>query len=183
MFKFGKGLFGSEETRTLKNSQALSTEKDSLAADSLDKDSVKQDSSKQAAVASIKLALPNDNPDAVADWLLKELEADLAALPPIKEGEVALNGIYTFRNTPQDRLKVRCFVRNGADRPIRFTEVALGIVNAEGEVLARQIFDLSLIGEIPPGTARPVDLYFEPEAVLAPIPKEGWRLVFGMLEK
>jgi SLAP domain-containing protein len=112
----------------------------------------------------------------------KELmEKEVAAMPPIKEGAITINGIYAVRNG--DQLEVGIYIRNAMSRNLVLGRAYLAVTDLEGNVLARQMFNLSEMGEIPPYSIRPWELYYNAENLFVEEVKyDNWKLAFEIDE-
>lgn len=103
-------------------------------------------------------------------------------LPPLAKGSVSLVGMSL---SPHDEgLEVTAFVRNSADQPIRLGTMTLVILIGEQQLFTRQSFDLSVLGEIPPHSARPWSFVFAREHFLqVDVLLSNWKIAFEMAEK
>lgn len=101
-------------------------------------------------------------------------------LPLLKENQISLSGIEIKKEG--DRVFVKAFIRNSIAKGIRFQEpVPLLLLGPDGEVLARQEFDLTTIGELPAESSLPNVFVFEKESVRASeIPQTDWKLAFEL---
>jgi accessory Sec system S-layer assembly protein len=98
-------------------------------------------------------------------------------LPPLKPNQISLAGIEL--RTEDDKLIVSAFVRNSLSKGISLKETPILLVGPNGEHLARRVFDLSEIGEIPPKSSRPWNFEYRIADILnTNIPPEGWKLAF-----
>ncbi|AKA70832.1 SLAP domain-containing protein [Clostridium scatologenes] len=119
-----------------------------------------------------------DNDDNVMSDVQKDiLEEELEELPPIKDGEVNVSGIYVY--DAGEKLEVKAYIRNGYSQEIVLENVPLAIINSKNEILAYQIFNLKSLGAIPSHGARPVKIYFEKKNVrVDEIPMDDWSIGF-----
>ncbi|MCM3718493.1 accessory Sec system S-layer assembly protein [Fictibacillus phosphorivorans] len=100
-------------------------------------------------------------------------------LPPLKPNQISLSGV----DLKQDGgVTVTAFIRNSLSKAIKLQEMPLLLLDAEGKKLARKVFDLSVVGEIPAKSSVPwlfsfeaADLFVEGE-----LPKTGWKLAFEL---
>ena len=101
-------------------------------------------------------------------------------LPLLKENQISLSGIEVKKEG--DRVFVKAFIRNSLAKAIRFEEpVPLLLLGPDGEMLARQEFDLKTLGEIPAESSMPQVFVFEKESVKATeIPQTDWKLAFEL---
>ena len=60
------------------------------------------------------------------------IEEELNELPPLEDGQVSINGIYTF--DMGDKIEVSVYLRNGSSKQINFHIVPLLIVNKNGKM-------------------------------------------------
>ena len=98
-------------------------------------------------------------------------------LPPLKPNQVSLAGIEL--RAEEDQLIVSAFVRNSVNKGIRLAESAILLLGPNGEHLARKVFNLGELGEIPAKSSRPWHFNFHLSDVLSTdIPAEGWKLAF-----
>lgn len=98
-------------------------------------------------------------------------------LPPLKPNQVSLAGIEL--RAEEDQLIVSAFVRNSVNKGIRLAESPILLIGPNGEHLARRVFNLAELGEIPAKSSRPWHFAFQLSDVLsAEIPSEGWKLAF-----
>src|SRR3954452_7219611 len=75
-------------------------------------------------------------------------------LPLLKENQISLSGIEV--KTADGKVLVKAFVRNSLPKAIRFQEpVPLLLLGPDGDHLARQAFDLSVLGELPAESSLP----------------------------
>ena len=77
---------------------------------------------------------------------------------------------------------VKAFIRNSLPKAIRFQEpVPLLLLGPDGEILARQVFDLAVIGEIPAESSLPCLFVFEEKSVsVKEVPQTDWKLAFEL---
>ena len=103
-------------------------------------------------------------------------------LPPIAVGNVSITGVHI---APHDEgVEVTAFLRNGLPRPIRFEKMNLLILFGDQELFSRQEFDLSVIGEIPPFSARPWTFVFARENFLQKdVLLTNWKIAFELAQK
>ncbi|AWI03148.1 SLAP domain-containing protein [Clostridium drakei] len=119
-----------------------------------------------------------ENDDNVMSDIQKDILGDeIEELPPIKEGQLNVSGIYVY--DLGEKLEVKAYIRNGFSKEVSLDDVPLVIYNSKKEMLAYQIFDLKSIGAIPPKGARPVKVYFEKKNVYVEnIPMDDWSIGF-----
>lgn len=127
-------------------------------------------------VPTVLSLLENDD-NVMSDVQKDILEEELEELPPIKEGEINVSGIYVYDEG--ERLEVKAYIRNGLSEEIVLEKVPLAITNSKDEVLAYQIFNLKSLGSIPSHAARPVKVYFEKKNVrVDKISMDDWSIGF-----
>lgn len=127
-------------------------------------------------VPTILSLLENDD-NVMSDVQKDILEEELEELPPIKDGEVNVSGVYVYDEG--DKLEVKAYIRNGYSQEIVLENVPLAITNSKDEILAYQIFNLKGLGAIPSHGARPVKVYFEKKNVrVDKIPMDDWSIGF-----
>jgi SLAP domain-containing protein len=115
-------------------------------------------------VADIKLHLNEYDTGVMSDFQKEFLREELAELPNLEDGQVSINGIYTF--DMGDKVEVSVYLRNGLSKQINFDKVPLVIVNKNGDILAKQVMDMGEFGILPPLSARPYKVYFDKKNLL-----------------
>lgn len=126
---------------------------------------------------NIKLNLNEYDRGVMSDFQKEFIIEELNELPPLEEGQVSINGIYTF--DMKDKIQVSVYLRNGLSKQINFDKVPLVIVNKNGDVLAKQIMDMKDFGILPPFSARPYKVYFDRKNILVDtISKDDWKIQF-----
>lgn len=126
---------------------------------------------------NIELQLNEYDKGVMSDFQKEFIIEELNELPPLEDGQVSINGIYTF--DMGDKLEVSVYLRNGLSKQINFDKVPLVIVNKNGEVLAKQIMDMKDFGILPPLSARPYKVYFDKNNILIDkISKDDWKIQF-----
>lgn len=102
--------------------------------------------------------------DIIASDVQKEiLNDEIAALPPIKENDINISTIYAFEDS--ENIEVKVYFRNGLHRKVNFEYLPLTLLNSEGQVVGKKIFDLAEMGDLEYGAARPWKLFFEKSKV------------------
>lgn len=101
-------------------------------------------------------------------------------LTPLKENQVSLSGIEL--KVEDGKVMITAFVRNSLPKAIEFRGATpLLLLGPNDEVIARQEFDLTQIGEIPAESSRPWGFLFEEKNVkVAEIPQTDWKLAFEL---
>ncbi|SHH19426.1 SLAP domain-containing protein [Desulforamulus hydrothermalis] len=103
----------------------------------------------------------------ISPVLEETIARELAHLPPLPEGQVALDTIYVLPN--DDTVEVGFYLRNGKAEPVRFGRVPLMLQDDQGRPVARQEFDLGqVIEEVPPYSVRPCEVLFNRAELLLP---------------
>ncbi|MBY6268643.1 accessory Sec system S-layer assembly protein [Parageobacillus thermoglucosidasius] len=98
---------------------------------------------------------------------------------PLKKNQISLSGI-DLKQVPRGYV-VTAFVRNSLSRPVAFTPAPLLLLGPNNEVLARKVFDLSELGEVPPRSSRPWKFLFEQETLrTSELPLVDWKLAFEL---
>lgn len=127
-------------------------------------------------VPTVLSLLENDD-NVMSDVQKDILEDELEELPPIKEGQLNISGIYVY--DLGEKLEVKVYIRNGLSKEIVLETMPLAILNSKNEVLAHQMFNLKSLGTIPPHAARPLKLYYEKKNVyVEEIPIDDWTIGF-----
>jgi SLAP domain-containing protein len=128
-------------------------------------------------VVNIKLHLNEYDTGVMSDFQKEFLSDEVAQLPPIEDGQVSINGIYTF--DMGDKIEVSVYLRNGLTNKINFHKVPLVIINQKGDVLAKQTMDMHDFGLLPALSARPYKVYFDKANVFVDtIPMDDWKIQF-----
>jgi len=127
--------------------------------------------------ANINLHLNDYDRGVMSDFQKEFLKEELDEMPPLEDGQVAINGVYTF--DMGDKIEVSVYLRNGSSKQINFNKVPLLIVNENGGVLAKQIMDMTDLGILPPFSASPYKIYFDKTNVFVDtISKDDWKIQF-----
>lgn len=102
---------------------------------------------------------------------------------PLKPNQISLSGIE-LRQDESKNVSVTAFVRSSLDKPIKFEETTLVLLDQDGKVFGRKSFDLGAIGELPPRSSRPWVFEFnEKDLLRVDVPKTGWKLAFQLESK
>lgn len=126
---------------------------------------------------SAVLSLLEHDENVMSDVQKEILEEEITELPPIKEGEINVTGIYAY--DMGEKVEVKVYIRNGLKQKVSFGKAPLVILNSKEKVLAYQIFNLESLGELPPGSARPLKIYFEKKNLYVDkISLDDWRIAF-----
>lgn len=98
--------------------------------------------------------------------------------PPLKPNQLSLHGISIVK---EEGVRVSAFIRNSLDKPVKLEEATLVLLDAEGQVLGRKLFNLSDAGEIPAKSSRPWHfLYTKKDLFSEEVPEEGWKIAFQL---
>ncbi len=125
----------------------------------------------------INLSLKEVDENTMSEFQKGMLSDELAELPPLKEGEVSINGIYAY--DMGDKLEVNVYIRNGISKEVSLNLVSLVIVDKNNKVLARQMFNMSDVGIIPSMGGRPSKIYFDKENIFVDkISEDDWKIKF-----
>ncbi|GAB6159009.1 hypothetical protein JCM39194_22090 [Desulfotomaculum varum] len=118
-------------------------------------------------VTNLTVSPHPDKAYVISPVLEQTIAQELAALPPLPEGRVALDTIYVLPS--DDAIEVGFYLRNGKNEPVRFGQVPLMLKDSQGRVAARQVFDLGrVIEEVPPCSVRPCEVVFSRAELLLP---------------
>ncbi|NNU75445.1 SLAP domain-containing protein [Clostridium estertheticum] len=125
----------------------------------------------------IELDLSEYDKGVMSDFQKELILEELNELPPLEDGQVCINGIYTF--DMGDKIEVSVYIRNGSSKQINFHKVPLLIVNKNGDILASQTMDMKEFGILPPFCARPYKVYFDKINLFVNIiPNDDWKIQF-----
>jgi len=98
---------------------------------------------------------------------------------PLKENQISLSGVDLQRT--EQGYAVTALVRSSLTKAVRFQETPLLLIGPNGEMLGRKVFDLSLLGELPPKSSRPWKFLFEKHTLTTDeLPATGWKLAFEL---
>lgn len=125
----------------------------------------------------IELSLNNIDDIVMSDLHKDMIKEELSNLPPLKIGDVSINGIYTY--DMGDKLEVSVYVRNGFSKQISLDIMPLVITNKKGDVLAKQTVDMKDLGIIPSMGGRPYKVYFDKKNIFVEkIQEDDWSIKF-----
>ncbi|WP_159426160.1 SLAP domain-containing protein [Desulfolucanica intricata] len=103
------------------------------------------------------------------------MQKEISQLPPLKKGNIDIHGSYVVAS--EDKVEIGFYIRNGLSHPLRLSSMPLVISNKENKVLAKQVIDLSKLGDIPPHTVRPGEAYFDRKNIFVDeIPQDDWSI-------
>jgi accessory Sec system S-layer assembly protein len=98
---------------------------------------------------------------------------------PLKENQISLSGIE-LKQVKQG-VEVTAFVRSSLGKPINFQQMPLLLIGPNGDILARKVFDLTELGELPPKSSRPWKFLFEKHTLKTEeLPSTDWKLAFEL---
>ncbi|AZV55511.1 SLAP domain-containing protein [Clostridium sp. AWRP] len=127
---------------------------------------------------STVLSLLDEEENVVSDVQKEIFEDEIKELPPIKEGQLNVSGVYAY--DLGDKLEVKIYVRNGLSDKLNLRMIPFVIKNSKGDILAAQQFNLACLGELPPHSARPIKLYFDKKNVkVDKIPQDDWQVALN----
>jgi accessory Sec system S-layer assembly protein len=103
-------------------------------------------------------------------------------LSPLKPNQISLSGVDLKQDEAEGAVIVTAFIRNSLNKAIQLQEMPLLLLGAEGEKLARKVFDSSAVGEIPAKSSVPWLFSFGSDDLLVDgeLPKTGWKLAFEL---
>ncbi|WP_096202404.1 accessory Sec system S-layer assembly protein [Bacillus sp. FJAT-45350] len=97
---------------------------------------------------------------------------------PLRPNQLSLSGINIIPEEGGD-FRVTALVRNTLSKSIKLEETPLVLINESGDTVAKRIFNLVDLGDIPPNSSRPWTFHFSKEDLLASdLPKTKWKLAF-----
>jgi accessory Sec system S-layer assembly protein len=100
-------------------------------------------------------------------------------LPPLKPNQLSLSAIELVKE--EDGVNVTAFVRNSVPNSVSLQNVMLLLLNEERELLAKKLFTLEDLGELPACSSRPHTFFFETETLLVEeMPESGFQLLFDL---
>ncbi|USG65345.1 accessory Sec system S-layer assembly protein [Brevibacillus ruminantium] len=103
-------------------------------------------------------------------------------LPPIQSDNISITGLSLVPH--EQGIEVTAFLRNGTDKLVRLQKMTLVVLFDEDELFARQEFDMSEVGEIPPHSARPWAFVFTSENFLKrDVLLKNWKIAFELAQK
>lgn len=100
-------------------------------------------------------------------------------MPQIQEGKVSFHSLRLLPT--DDGLMVSFFVSNGLDKKVSFEIFPLTLLDVNSRVLARQMFDPDVVGDVSPGTDKPCVVKFLPENIFVHDYPAQCRLVLGLM--
>ncbi|MBV4419618.1 SLAP domain-containing protein [Clostridium tyrobutyricum] len=127
---------------------------------------------------STKLSLLDNDNVVISDVHKEILEDEIKELPPIKEGQLNVSGVYIYDQG--DKYEVKIYVRNGISDNLNLEDIPLVIKNSKDEILASQQFDFRGLGQLPPHSVRPIKVYFDKKNVkVDSIPEDDWEIALN----
>lgn len=126
---------------------------------------------------STKLSLNKKDESIVSDVQKELMQEEIQDLAPIEKDDINISTIYVFEQ--QEELEAKVYFRNGLSQNINFEYVPLILLNSNGEEIARSIFDLREMGDLPSCTARPWKIHFKKSEVhMDKFTPNGCRVIF-----
>lgn len=102
-------------------------------------------------------------------------------LQPLKPNQISLSGIDIDVNEQSGEWLVKAFFRSSLSKPMTMDNAELLILDQGNQIIASKEFDLSVLGELPPNSARPWVFSFNKESIKShEIPHEGWKIAFNV---
>ncbi|MBV4417255.1 SLAP domain-containing protein [Clostridium tyrobutyricum] len=126
---------------------------------------------------STKLSLLDKDDVVISDVQKEILEDEIKELPPIKEGQLNLSGIYIYDLGEKYELKI--YVRNGLSDNLNLEDIPIVIKDSKGKIIASKMFDFRKLGELPPHSVRPLKLYFNKEDFTVDKIPEKWEVALN----
>ena len=126
---------------------------------------------------STKLSLLEKDNVVISDVHKEILEDEINELPPIKEGELNISGVYIY--DIGEKFEAKIYVRNGLSENLNLEDIPLVIKNSKDETLGVQTFNLRGLGKLPPHSVRPIKVYFEKDNVKVDKMPEDWEIVLS----
>ncbi|WP_064091882.1 accessory Sec system S-layer assembly protein [Rossellomorea aquimaris] len=122
-----------------------------------------------------------------SDWEMSEQEKYVykfkhAQLTPLKKNQISISGmkIYDYN----EGFVTVAFIRNTLDKPIKFEEVDLLLLNENGQAFAKKRFDLTSLNDLQANSCMPWRFLFAKEDRLQDIPStENWTIAFELKNK
>ncbi|MBP0725141.1 accessory Sec system S-layer assembly protein [Bacillus sp. RG28] len=100
-------------------------------------------------------------------------------LPPLKPNQVSLSAIELVKE--ENGVSVLAFVRNSLPKSFSLQNVMLLLLNEERELLAKKLFTLEDLGELPACSSRPHSFFFETDTLTKEeMPESGFQLLFDL---
>ncbi|WP_338449655.1 accessory Sec system S-layer assembly protein [Niallia oryzisoli] len=102
-------------------------------------------------------------------------------LPLLKENQISLSGIEVH-SAEDGTVSVKAFLRNSLPKGVRIAEpITLLLLGPDEDVLARQEFNLTGLGELPAESSTPWVYVFNAKNVrVKEIPQTDWKLAFEL---
>lgn len=102
-------------------------------------------------------------------------------LPPLKPNQISLSGIDLKKI--DKGIEVTAFVRNSLSKGIKFESVNLILLDENKQVVAKNSFDLSKLGELPGKSSRPWEFLFPNATIQGEVSSENWTIAFELKAK
>jgi SLAP domain-containing protein len=126
---------------------------------------------------STKLSLLDKDDVVISDVQKEIMEDEIKELPPIKEGQLNLSGVYMYDDG--DRYEVKIYVRNGLSDNLNLEDIPIDIIDSKGGILASKSFDFRKLGKLPPHSVRPLKIYFNKDEVKVDKIPEKWNIALN----
>jgi len=102
-------------------------------------------------------------------------------LPALKPNQISLSGIDIDVNEQSGEWLVKAFFRSSLSKPVTMDNAELLLLDQDNQVLASKEFDLSVLGELPPTSARPWVFSFDKNSIKTEeTPGDGWQIAFNV---
>ncbi|PWW29424.1 accessory Sec system S-layer assembly protein [Cytobacillus oceanisediminis] len=135
-----------------------------------------KESSEEKEVETALFIHPNWNLPAEQQYVFRFLHNELNPLQP---NQISIAGV-DLANTPNG-IEVTAFVRNSLQKKVSFGETTLLLLDEEQNLIARQSFNLSELGEVPAESSMPWVFRFPANTMKQEIFKESnWTLAFEL---
>ncbi len=100
-------------------------------------------------------------------------------LPPLQPNQISIAGVDLAK--AENGIEVTAFLRNSLQKPIMINETPLLLLDKEQNVIAREVFDLGKLGNIPERSSMPWVFHFPLHSLRQQeFSEEGWTLAFEL---
>lgn len=113
---------------------------------------------KDNEAVNTELSLTEREENIISDVQREIMNEELDEFAPIKENDINVATAYIYEG--KDEIEAKVYFRNGFTSKVNFEYVPLIMVNSKEEVLAKKVFDLREMGDVPPCGARPWKVSF-----------------------
>ncbi|MBV7272651.1 SLAP domain-containing protein [Clostridium sp. PL3] len=121
-------------------------------------DKTELDNIKDSEAVELQLSLTEREENIVSDVQKEIMNEELDEFAPVKENDINIATTYVYED--KNEIEAKVYFRNGFTRKVNFEYVPLVMTNSQNEILAKKIFDLREMGDIPPCGARPWKVSF-----------------------